>query len=277
MKKIITLLIITFALIATIIALFLIRQRYQIVIEPFPKFAVHPTPLSGVTETLSVPTPLSGVIVPTPLSGVTGTLSVPTPTTVQKHSINLPVPFTSQAPTGNWDKMHNENCEEASSIMAMAYYNDSYKNKTKLDASFVEEQMTKLTDWQLKNFGYNLDINSQETAEMIEKNYGLKTTILTDYSIEDIKKELAQNHLVLIPVNGQLIGNPNYKQPGPKYHMLVIRGYSGDSIITNDPGTRNGQNYTYDFKTLYNANGNWDHKKNTVNLKDKNIIIVWRQ
>jgi hypothetical protein len=280
MKKNISLLIITITLASALIALFLIRKHYPIVIENFPKFAPHPTPLSGINGTL---------IVPTPLSGVTGTLSVPTPTTTQKSSVNLPVPFTAQAPTGNWDTLHNEACEEASAIMAMTYYNDSYKNITKLDSNFVEEQLTKLTDWEMQTFGYNLDINSEETVKMITANYPLNAKVQNNFTFDDIKKELNQNHLVLIPVNGQLIGNPNYKQPGPKYHVLVIRGYSDASVgtqapsgaaersallITNDPGTRNGQNYIYDFKTLYDANGNWDHNTERVDLAQKNIIII---
>ena len=58
--------------------------------------------------------------------------------------------------------------------------------------------------------------------------------------------------------------------------MLVIRGYTPTSIITNDPGTRNGLNYAYDFDTLYNANGNWDHETEKVDLNIKNIIIIWK-
>src|SRR5687767_2969126 len=37
-------------------------------------------------------------------------------------TLSLPVPFTPQAPTGNWDTIHNEACEEASAIMANAYF-----------------------------------------------------------------------------------------------------------------------------------------------------------
>src|ERR1043166_5721644 len=37
-------------------------------------------------------------------------------------SLLLPVPFTPQAPYANWDQLHNEACEEASSLMAGAYF-----------------------------------------------------------------------------------------------------------------------------------------------------------
>jgi hypothetical protein len=200
--------------------------------------------------------------------------TTPPTTTPTKTTLNLSVPFTPQAPRGNWDTIHNEDCEEASSIMANAYFNGPHN--TKLDATYVEGQLTKLTDWEMKNFGYNLDISSEETIKMIEANFGLHAKIVTDFSEDTIKKELQQNHIVLLPVNGQLIANPNYKAPGPKYHVLLIRGYTSSSIITNDSGTRNGLNYSYSYNTLYNANGSWSHQSNSVDLNKKNIIVVWK-
>jgi Peptidase_C39 like family len=208
-----------------------------------------------------------------PPSGKTGTPG-PNPKFIIPSSLLLTVPFTPQAPTGNWDTIHNEDCEEASAVMANAFY--SGPHDAKLDPAYVEGQLTKLTDWEMKNFGYNLDITSEETVQMIKANYDLQSKILYGFTEQNIKNELAQNHLVLLPANGRLLGNPNYRQPGPKYHMLVIRGYAQTSIITNDPGTRNGLNYSYDFNTLYKANGEWDHQTNSVDLDKKNIIVVWK-
>jgi hypothetical protein len=203
-------------------------------------------------------------------------ITTPSPTpqtgTSTSKTLLLKVPFTPQAPTGNWDKIHNEDCEEASAIMANAYFYGPHD--AKLDPSYVESLLTKLTDWEQTTFGYNLDINSQETVLMIEANFSLHAKIVTDYTESSLKNELSQNHLVLIPENGQLIGNPNYKQPGPPYHMLVIRGFTASKLITNDPGTRNGLNYEYSFTTLFNANGTWDHATNSVDLNKKNIIVV---
>ena len=60
---------------------------------------------------------------------------------------------------------------------------------------------------------------------MIIANYGLQAKIITDVTEDNIKKELAQNHLVLLPANGQLLGNPNYKTTGPKI------SYAGNSRL----------------------------------------------
>ena len=201
-------------------------------------------------------------------SGSTGSTSTP------KTSLLLSVPFTPQAPTANWDTIHNEDCEEASAVMANAFYNGPHD--TKLNTDYVEGQLTKLTDWEMQKFGYNLDISSEETVQLIKANYSLNAEMVTDFNENTIKQYLQENKLVLIPENGQLIGNPNYKAPGPKYHMLVIRGYTSSSIITNDPGTRNGLNYSYSYNTLYNANGDWSHQSNSVDLSKKNIIVVWQ-
>lgn len=259
--------IISLAIILTAAALVFINQRYKTAPVDMPKFK-NPNPVPAATSTGINPAPLP------PQGGNNPTTTPPNTQNPSPKTLLLSVPFTPQAPTANWDTIHNEDCEEASAIMANAYYNGPHD--IKLDSAYVEGQLTKLTDWEMQAFGYNLDVTSEETVKMIEANYGLNTKILYSFTEQDIKKELAQNHLVLIPENGQLIGNPNYKRPGPKYHMLVIRGYTSTSIITNDPGTHNGLNYAYSFDTLYNANGDWDHQNNKVDLTKKNIIVVWQ-
>jgi|SRR3989338_10573854 len=191
-----------------------------------------------------------------------------------KSSLLLPVPFTSQAPTANWDELHNEACEEASSIMANEYFSGN-KNTT-LAPAFVEGEISKLTDWQDKNFGYHLSINTQETVRMIKEVYGLNAEIMENFNVDTIKKALTEGKLILVPANGRLLGNPNFKSPGPIYHMLVIRGYTSNSIITNDPGTRKGLNYPYTFDVLYNANGDYSHETHEVDLSKKMVIAVWK-
>jgi hypothetical protein len=185
---------------------------------------------------------------------------------------SLNVPFTSQAPTSNWDELHGEACEEASAIMAHAYF--SGKTEPKLDASYVESELSKLTDWEKKTYGYYLDIDSHETAKMIEDVYGLKTRIIEDYSEDDIKKELVAGNLVILSFNGKQLGNPNFRNGGPVYHMLVVRGYNTQGFVTNDPGTRNGMNYSYSWDTLYNAAGEWQHDTRKTDQSIKLAIVV---
>lgn len=183
--------------------------------------------------------------------------------------LSLKVPFTAQAPTANWDELHNEACEEASAIMANAYFN----NISSLPSATVEKEITKLSNWQTDNLGYHLSINTDEVVKMIEANYNLKAETV-GISEDIIKKALAENKLVIVPANGQMLGNPNFKQPGPVYHMFVITGYDSKNYITNDPGTRNGLNYKYTYQTIEAATGNWQSEPHAVDLTDKRIIIV---
>ena len=186
-------------------------------------------------------------------------------------SLSLAVPFTPQAPTGNWDQLHNEACEEASAIMAGAYF--SGDTRKVIPAIEVEKEISTLTQWEESHFGYHLDTTALETAEMIRSVYGLKASIVNNFTEREIKEALSANKVVIIPVNGRKLGNPNYKQPGPIYHMLVVRGYTATKIITNDSGTRNGENYSYLFSTINNATADWDHATNTID-ESKSVMIV---
>jgi hypothetical protein len=203
---------------------------------------------------------------------------LPVPVSVASNTtpslLNLPIPFTSQAPTGNWDTVHNEDCEEAVSVMANAYLTGNTSQT--IAAAQVDSEMNNLNSWEDSAFGYHLDTTAEETAQMIEGVYGLQTKVVENYTAQDIKDQINLHHVVILPVNGQEIGNPNYRQPGPIYHMLVIRGYTSTDLITNDSGTRRGQNYPYTFNTLYNAGANWDHSTNTIDQTKKVIIIVWK-
>lgn len=187
-------------------------------------------------------------------------------------TISLPVPFTPQAPTGNWDTLHNEACEEAVAIMSHAYF--SGNTSTTLTPIYVEAEIKKLTEWQDKNFGYHLDSTSEETAKMITEVYNLNTKVIAGIDETIIKQALSENNLVLISTDGRLLGNPNYKQPGPPHHMLVIRGYNEKSFVTNDSGTKRGLNYIYSYTKLYNASGDWNHNTKKVDTVNKKMIIV---
>jgi hypothetical protein len=64
-------------------------------VVPTPTPLAVPTPLSGVSGTLSVPTPLSETSVPTPLSGVTDTPNGPTPLSGVSGTLSVPTPEAS--------------------------------------------------------------------------------------------------------------------------------------------------------------------------------------
>ncbi len=199
--------------------------------------------------------------------------NVEKPTEPLPVKINLQVPFTTQAPFSKWDELHEESCEEASLIM-LKYYNDVLADKSNniknnlhsLTKQKAEEEIQKLVKYQIEKYGDYFDTDAKITKEIGEDFYGLKNLkIIEKFTIQDLKKELAQGNIILVPTAGRELGNPNFTPPGPLYHNLAIIGYddkqSVDSaghkaqgvFITNDPGTRRGQNYKYNQQTLYQA------------------------
>ncbi len=173
-----------------------------------------------------------------------------------KPEINLAVPFTSQAPESNWDLPYQELCEEASAYMVAEYYFG--KPEGKIDAIEANTALLEAIAFEEDYLGTYLDTTAEETASFIEAYYGLEAEVLQNPTVEQIKAEVAAGRPVIVPAAGRELGNPNFTGEGPLYHMLVIKGYTADSFITNDPGTRNGENYVYNIATIMAAMGDWN-------------------
>lgn len=186
------------------------------------------------------------------------------------NQANWDVPFTVQAPNGNWDKVHEETCEEASVLMAQKFFAGE-KIGT---AAEVEVGLQAIIAWEMKNLGFYESTTADQTARIASEMFSLKTQIIENPTVEQIKNALADKKLVLVPAAGQQIGNPFYKQPGPLYHMIVLKGYATDKFISNDPGTIHGANYPYTFKTILDANHDWNG--GDVANGAKRIIILWQ-
>jgi uncharacterized protein YvpB len=83
-----------------------------------------------------------------------------------------------------------------------------------------------------------------------------------------IKDELANGRPVIVGAAGKILPNPNFRNGGPNYHMLVVIGYDKNGFITNDPGTRKGQDFRYSFSDLFNAIHNWESNNILNGLKE---------
>jgi len=170
------------------------------------------------------------------------------------EELNLDMPFTTQAPSANWDATHEEACEEAAVLMAGRYF-EGRGISGDVDA---EAGLQEIIDWENKNLGFFESTTAEETARVIEKIYSLKTKIIENPTANQIKQAIADGKLVLVPAAGRELGNPFYKSPGPLYHMLLIKGYTPTQFITNDAGTRRGENYPYKIETILVANHDWN-------------------
>lgn len=195
--------------------------------------------------------------------------AVPTAPTTISSELNLAVPFMSQAPHANWDLPYQESCEEASVIMAAAYFN----GETSISPDVADQRILDLVDWEQRTFGFYEDTTAAETVRMAQEHYGLKAIVKPVASIEDVKAELVQGSVVVLPAAGRLLGNPNFRGAGPLYHMIVVKGFLRDGrIITNDPGTRHGFNFLYDPQVLFNAIHDWNG--GDVNNGAKVMIVL---
>jgi len=171
------------------------------------------------------------------------------------NQILIKVPFTSQAPFGVWDNLHNEACEEAALIMA-----EHWLNQQPLTSHQAEQEILAAVDWQIKNWGGHYDLPAERIAALGRDFFNLKNIqLVVDPTIEQIKSDLVKGNLILVPAAGRLLKNPYFRQPGPIYHVLVLRGFNGDKIITNDSGTRRGEGYRYSEQILFNAIHNWPY------------------
>ncbi|MDO8686754.1 MAG: C39 family peptidase [Candidatus Berkelbacteria bacterium] len=168
----------------------------------------------------------------------------------------IKVPFGVQAPFANWDALHEEACEEASLIMM----NHFLKNTSIDSQEQMEKEIQDLIKWET-NHGYKQDVTIKELAQIAKVYYGFSNaTAKYDISVDDIKQELASGHPVIIPAAGKILPNPNFRNGGPNYHMLVLTGYDYRGFITNDPGTRNGENFRYSYESLFNAIHDYNSK-----------------
>lgn len=170
---------------------------------------------------------------------------------------NLAVPFTSQAPHADWNLPYQEACEEASAYMVSEYFKGTPSGK--IDPDVADTAILDVVAFQEDFFGFYLDTTAHETAQFIDFYYGLHAQVIENPTVDQIKTEIAAGRPVIVPAAGRELGNPNFLGLGPLYHMFVIRGYTEDQFITNDPGTRNGEGFVYDIDVVMDAIGDWNN------------------
>jgi hypothetical protein len=189
-------------------------------------------------------------------------------------SINLAVPFTPQAPHANWDYPYKEACEEASVYMVSQYYEGV--DEGLIDADVADEEMLKIVAFEEGLFGYYEDTTVDQTGIFAELMYGFSVETIQNPTVDDIKQQLAQGRPVIVPAAGRLLGNPYFTAPGPIYHMVVIRGYTeDDQFIVNDPGTKRGEAYLYDFDTLMSAMHDWNGGEE-ITEGQKTVLVLYQ-
>lgn len=165
------------------------------------------------------------------------------------------VPFTPQAPRGQWSDLLFQNaCEEASLIMAAAWAESA---STLVPAAEIEEEIRAISALAEKRFGAkSYDTSAEDTATLYREYFRSEgISVLHDLTLDGLRDILRGGNIVVAPFDGRKLGNPHYTRPGPAYHMLVIIGYDAETrdFVTNDPGTRFGASYRYAEQVLFDA------------------------
>ncbi len=200
--------------------------------------------------------------------------AVSVPAQPMPASVLIPVTFTSQAPFANWKDLRQETgCEEAAVIMAMHWATGEILTPVK-----ALHDIRAIADYELKHYGYYADTSAKDTMDIIFKEYFKYDNVALKYGIriDDIKKELAKGHLALIPANGQALHNPHFTPPGPPHHMLLVTGYDDatQEFITNDPGTRAGENFRYSYATIASALQDYESGNDAPLKENRTAMIV---
>lgn len=188
---------------------------------------------------------------------------------LEKDGVNYDVPFVSQAPLLVWDELHQEACEETSILMVMKYFNGE-------NIQSLEEADDEIVGLVAANtaLGFAVDDTAEEAALLLRTEAPhLSVDLLYEPTVEHMKSLLSSGKLIIAPLQGQYLGNPYYTAPGPRYHMLVLKGYINNSyFITNDPGTKRGKDYVYSFDVFMNAIHDWND--GDVENGQKVVIVV---
>lgn len=170
-------------------------------------------------------------------------------------SLNLAVPFLSQAPTQNWDMPYQEACEEASMIMVDAFLSGRSQPFSPQEGDGAIVDLVR----EEERVGILPDMTVDQAVNLVPGYFSDRTAIRIESSEKTIKQWLNRGYPVIVPAYGKALRNPNFRNGGPMYHMLVIKGYLADGRwITNDPGTRKGADYIYDHDLLLDAIHDWN-------------------
>ena len=185
-------------------------------------------------------------------------------------------PFIVQAPNSEWENPLFENaCEEASLLMVASLF----RGTTTVSSADAREELLALAGYQKKQFGHSVDTSVADTQKLLRDYFSLQDSeVIEVKDVEVMSTILDRGNILIVPADGQKLGNPFFTPPGPINHMLVILRYDAKTqeFITHDPGTKRGAFYHYQADILWDAIRDYPtgatHLPNTK--KDKRVIAV---
>lgn len=193
------------------------------------------------------------------------------------EKITWPVPFTPQAPTGNWINIIQGNgCEEATILMAYSW--STGKNIT---PELAVKEIINISDYSLKTLGHFHDISNEDTLRLLREYFKFNNAYLEkEVNLETIKTKLVNEKIIIVAVNGDKLNNPYYQIPKPANHKIIIIGYdeTKKEFVTNDPGTSKGEKFNYKYGQLLEAVTDYPTGyKESFETAKKSMIVVEKE
>jgi peptidase C39-like protein len=227
----------------------------------------------------AIAAPLPGVTVvhaqPLITAAPTDNSPSPIPIALPDH-ILLQVPYTTQAPLGNWAQ-HQESCEEATLTMLSSYW--ARDPSVVIDPNAADAAIAALVHWQVQNWGSEDDLTDNLMGELAKDYYGYAYEIVPN-DPQAIREQLAAGRPLIAGVRTHGLGNPNYPGYGNHYeqtgwsvpHFVLVIGYDGDGVWLNDPGISKGRGYHITFGQLAHAIDSLDQHHPTLN--EGQVLLV---
>ncbi len=174
------------------------------------------------------------------------------PSFVQASPVILPVPFTAQAPEGNWGEPWDNACEETSMVMVENYYRGNWSLNVEKSKKEIQNVLTNKEVL----IGKSKDESPESIVKLITEVYKREAEVVKGITIEKIKQEIDGGYPVIIAFDARLVRNANFIAPKPTYHVAVIVGYDDKTkqFIINEPGTSDGKHFRYGYDELLKAN-----------------------
>jgi hypothetical protein len=209
---------------------------------------------------LDVVAPLPGATAVQPLP-ITVASSVdqgspPSPAPLPERLL-LQVPYTTQAPAGNWAQRQHT-CEEANLTMLSAYWQRD--PSVVIDPHAADTTISALVSWQVQQWGSKNDLTDTRLGELAKQYYGYGYMLVPN-TPQAVREQIAAGHPLIAGVRTHGLGNPNYpgysshfeEQGWSVSHYVLVIGYDTDGVWLNDPGITKGRGYHISWAQLAHA------------------------
>lgn len=210
-----------------------------------------------------------------PIDNSTSTTQSDQPPVNLPAAVSMPVPFTPQAPLGNW-AARQHTCEEASLVMVDRYLHGDHSGSL-IDAHTADAAINQVTTWKPAQ-----DLTALQVGELAQKYMGWAYKVLPATRL-NMKQQLALGRPLIVGVRTHGLGNPNYPGYSSHYeqigwsvsHYLVVAGYdTGDTYILNDPGLTRGHGYHISYDQLMHAIDDLDQAYPDLNMGRVFVVLA---